>query len=321
MKPKPPSRSGPRSSRQTSTPTISFKPGRPTSPPSDSPSAGAHEPETARPAVQGDLFYGLNTCMALWNTRADEIQRLYVTNERLKKIGQVLQWCAKRKRPYHVVTPDDMARITKSVHHEGLALVMKPTPLLTEDDLMKILGVPSPEKSPQNNPGNNLVLIYLDGVKNPHNLGSIMRTAAHFGCPFVLGRTDELPRLSPSAARIAEGGMTTVRLVPLKDPEKTLQKLSETLGLKIVGTASPVTIQKSTKGDASRPYRSLYQTPLQNRMVLVLGNEVSGMSPGLSAQVEDRVFIPGTGQVESLNVAIASGIILAEHWRLYGQKK
>ncbi len=268
---------------------------------------------TPKPALQGDLFYGVNTCMALWNGRADGIIRLYVTQERVKTLGRVLQWCAKRKRPYHVVTTEDMERITKSVHHEGVALVMQPRVPVSEADLTSAL-----ESLPRESP---VILIYLDGVKNPHNLGSIIRTAAHFGCPYILGQKAEFPRLSPSAARIAEGGILTVEMVPLDDSFKTLKTLSKSYGLQIVGTASPSTLKKPEK-KASPDHRpqSLYEVPLTKRMVLILGNEVHGMSPGLGEVVDAHRFIPGTGQVESLNVALAAGIVLGEHWRLYGKK-
>jgi TrmH RNA methyltransferase len=270
-----------------------------------------------KPALQGDLFYGVNTCLALWQGRADGIQRLYVTQERVKTIGRVLQWCAQRKRPYHVVTTEDMERITKSVHHEGVAIVMQSHLPMGEADFTATLeGLPS--DSP-------LILIYLDGVKNPHNLGSIIRTSAHFGCPFILGRKAELPRLSPSAARVAEGGILTVELVLLDDPIQTLKTLSHKYGLQIVGTASPGTAKDPQKKPDNKPKpdhrkQSLYEIPLAKRMVIVLGNEVQGMSLDLGEVVDAHRFIPGTGQVESLNVALAAGIIMGEHWRLYGQK-
>jgi TrmH RNA methyltransferase len=267
---------------------------------------------TAQPAL--DQFYGLNTCLALWEHRADDIVRLFVTEERLKKLGKVLQWCAKRKRPYHVVTPDDLERITKSVHHEGVAVVMRPQISLNAESLLAWTS-----SQPTDKP---IILVYLDGVKNPHNIGSIIRTAAHFGCPHILGRLGELPRLSPSAARVAEGGIMSVNLVPLEHPEETLKLLTGSFGFTLVGTTSPTAVSAEhlpKDGKQDEAHLSVFAKPLPKRMIVVFGNEILGMSSALKRLIQQNIFIPGTGRVESLNVAIAAGVVFGEYWRIHDQ--
>lgn len=263
----------------------------------------------------------MNTCLSLWEHEADGIIRLYVSEDRLKKVAKILKWCAQKKRPYHVVTAQDLEKITKSVHHEGIALILKPKLPMVEEAFFPWLKSNLEKKLP-------LILLYLDGLKNPHNLGSVVRTAAHFGSPIILGRMGELPRMSPSAARIAEGGMLKVECVSLKNPSLSLEALRSEFGFELVGTQSAFTEKmreqtlspRTVKGAQKGLRTSLFTTPFKDRTILVLGNEVTGMSKEISEIVDRNVYIPGSGQVESLNVGVAAGVLLGEFWRLYGQK-
>lgn len=306
---------------------------RPPRPESPAPTVAEGEASEAGPRKgglkeTGDLYYGLNTCLALWGQQADGIKRLFVSEDRLKKVSKILKWCAQRKRPYHVVTPDDLAKITKSVHHEGIAMLVEPQFPMDEEGFFQWLtkeeaeprGTVQKKKPP-------LLILYLDGVKNPHNLGSVVRTAAHFGIPVILGRMGELPRLSPSAARVAEGGMLAVKCVALKNPRESLEVLRKKHGFELVGTQSALSEGEGGSSPAAKASQkitgelgSLFAKPFSSRSVLFLGNEVTGMSPEIRSLADRNVFIPGSGNVESLNVAVAAGIFFGEFWRLYGQK-
>ena len=235
--------------------------------------------------------YGENACQALWQARADAIIRVYVTKDRLKDFGPLLKWCAKHKKAYHVLEPLELEKVAASVHHEGVMILAQDRTFLAETHLLQKLEMIR----------NASAAIYLDGVKNPHNIGSILRVAAHFGAPFALGRLGELPRLTPAALRVAEGGAEHVELCGLEHPETTLKKLSKA-GWPLVATSS----HEGT---------NLYDTSLPKNCIFALGNEVSGMSPKLLKNADFVVKVPGTGAVESLNVAACASILLAEHWR------
>jgi TrmH RNA methyltransferase len=142
-------------------------------------------------------------------------------------------------------------------------------------------------------------------VQNPHNLGSILRSAAHFGCGGVIGEAAHLPPLSAASLRVAEGGAESVGLVAVEDPVSTLGALKK-LGVRIVSTTSRAGTPIAAAG-------------LSRDVVLILGSEAEGVSPRLGRLADVQVRIPGSGAVQSLNVAVACGIVLAEACRGTGE--
>ena len=147
--------------------------------------------------------------------------------------------------------------------------------------------------------------LLLDGVQNPHNFGSILRSAAHFGCGGVIGEAAQLPPLSAAALRVAEGGAESVPLVAVEDPFATLGALKK-LGVRVVSTTSRAEMPIAAAG-------------LSRDVVLILGSEAEGVSPRLARLADLQVRIPGCGAVQSLNVAVACGIVLAEACRATGE--
>jgi TrmH RNA methyltransferase len=196
-----------------------------------------------------------------------------------------------------VLEAAELEKVAASVHHEGIVILAQERPFLDEDSLAARLS-----KAPT-----GTAALYFDGVKNPHNIGSILRVAAHFGVPAALGRQGELSRLTPAALRVAEGGAEHVELCPLAQPEKTLPSLAKA-GWPLIATSS-------------HEGQSLYETKLPHHAIFAVGNEVSGMSPKLMRSADLLIKIPGTGAVESLNVAACASILLAEHWRQHHGKR
>ncbi|MFW6312479.1 MAG: TrmH family RNA methyltransferase [Spirochaetota bacterium] len=135
------------------------------------------------------------------------------------------------------------------------------------------------------------VSLYLESIRSPFNLGSIVRTAAAFGVATVCVSDDCPPLEHPRVLRSAMGGEKAVTLVR--------GSLDETLG-----GAGPV-IALELGGEPVATY------PFPSRGVLVLGSEELGVSPGLLARAEARVSIPLGGAKASLNVGVACGIALA----------
>ena len=190
-----------------------------------------------------------------------------------------------------MVQAEDLERLTESIHHQGVCvLAREPEPCRYADLLEAIRGEAAPT-----------MIAYLDGVENPHNLGAILRTCAHFGIRHVLGAQERLPRLSPSACRVAEGGAEEVALIPLDQPHKALKQLQR-LGYTLVGTAA-------------HQGGSLYKHHFGERTVLIMGAESSGVSEPVFDAADILLRIPGTGTVDSLNVSVAFAVVAAEHYR------
>jgi TrmH RNA methyltransferase len=259
------------------------------------PARPSHPPARPRHKTAAEeTYHGLRACEALFARRPDEIVRVYLTAPRKPRLASLLAWCAEHRRGFQIVADENLRRISGSTHHEGVAILAKAIRRRGFEDLLREVELP----------GAAGPILYLDGVENPHNLGSILRTAAHFGARAVAGRSGELPPLSPAAARVAEGAAEIVPVYDVADPPAALRRLAKA-GYAIVAASS-------SRGEP--PARA----PLGGRSVIVLGSEGQGVSPAIERTATTQVCIPGTGAVESLNVSVAAGVLLAEAWRQRG---
>ena len=230
---------------------------------------------------------GLNAVRALFERRPADIIRVYVTEPRIRDVGPLLRWCAENKKAYHVVDPEEIARVAETVHHEDLCVLARQKPTLGLDALVR--ARPS-------------VLVLLENVRNPHNFGAVLRVCAHFGVSAVV--VPSLPGkggISTSVYRTAEGGAESVEVAEVGPLPGALQALRG-IGLAVIGTSG-------------RGRTSLYASRLPERFVLLLGAESEGLSRELLAACDEVLAIPGTGAVESLNVSCAATAFLGEAWR------
>ncbi len=236
-------------------------------------------------------LYGVNACRAVFEKRPHDIRKVFIDRNRLDAFTDILSFCAAQKLGYTLVEPWELPKIAQTDHHEGVCFAVKNHPRVYFDSLLQMLtDVSKPT-----------VLLFLDGVGNPHNLGAILRSAAHFGALAILVQDRNSVALSPSACRVAEGAAEHIPLVTIADLNEALSKLRE-LEFKVVATA----LRKSN---------SIYSIKLPNRVVIVVGNEGSGISQDLLKVSDLTINIPGSGLVESLNVAHATSVVLAEWWR------
>jgi TrmH RNA methyltransferase len=254
-------------------------------------SASQPGPALRHRAASEETYHGLRACEALATHRRDAIVRVYVTAAKKPRFAELLSWCVAQHKGFQIVAEENLRRISGATHHEGIAILAKAIRRLSFSELVATV-----EAGACSGP-----ILYLDGVENPHNLGSILRTAAHFGVAAVAGKAGELPPLSPAAVRVAEGAAESVPVCDLAEPASDLRRLAAA-GFTIVAASSH-------KGSAPA------QAPLAGKTVLVLGSEGKGVSPPIARVATSQVCIPGTGTVESLNVSVAAGILLAEAWR------
>lgn len=249
----------------------------------------ARSPHAPAPAPEMKVC-GVNACLALAERRPDDVRRVYVHPTRVHAFGAVLRRCAERRIAYHIVEDDELDKITQSTHHEGVCFIARERAPVGLDALLRRGPVGAPR-----------CLLYLGGVGNPHNLGAIVRVCAHFGVDGVLAAgTDS--HVSPAMLRTAEGGGEFVDVVPVASGPGPLS-MARRAGFKLVATAARATA-------------SLYDAPLPPRAVLMLGAEGTGLSTDLVNAADHAVRIPGTGALDSLNVACAAAVLLGEFWRI-----
>ena len=150
-------------------------------------------------------IYGKYAVLGLARHRVEAIRKVYYHRSAQNQLGDLLRWCAANKIGYREVELDDLSRLAATEHHEGVVadIVRAPKPLLAP--LLESLK------------GKAFVrLLLLDGVANPHNLGAILRNAAHFDSDAVLMSPGTQTDLSGATYRVAEGGAEAQPLLHLQ---------------------------------------------------------------------------------------------------------
>jgi TrmH RNA methyltransferase len=252
--------------------------------------SGSGDPRSPpRRASDEVRLHGLNACLAAFAARPQDLRKVYLSEARIGALRAVLAWCVKHRLGYRVVEDVDLDKLAASTHHEGVVFEMRPAPQPTLEALLAGLG-PGPQ-----------TLLWLDGVGNPHNFGAVLRNAAHFGVAGVLLPPDSSLTLSGAACRIAEGGAEAVPVVRLAAFDTALAQL------RAAGFTLAATLPRAAE--------SIYAAALPERLVLVFGAEGEGMQRSLVEACRLRLGIPGSGKVESLNIANAVGVMLGERWR------
>lgn len=246
------------------------------------------EPARQRRDVELRL-YGMNAVRAVFARRPQAIRKLYLAEARIPQLQPLLKWCVANRVGYRVVEQEDLQKLAASAHHEGVvADVTREEPLSLAPWLREL-------------PPGPCCALWLDGVGNPHNLGAILRSAAHFGAVAALLPKHSALAMSGAAARVAEGGAEMVPFVRLGRDDNSIAQLRGA-GFSIAATV--------VRGGGD-----LFATKLPERMIFVLGAEGEGMDTELAKACDLRLSIPGSGAVESLNVAAATSVLLAEWFR------
>lgn len=246
------------------------------------------DPEVIRrQRAEETRVYGENACKALFQSRPECIVRAWFIQSVTPRFKEALRWMAANRKAYHVVDDAELAKASGTEHHGGVCFIIK-----------KRSGISV--QSWLNKAGEEDCVLALEDVGNPHNLGGIMRSCAHFGVKGLLIQDASLLE-SGAAVRTAEGGAEHVVAISGETFGDGLEAFRKA-GYTIVTTSS----HQGTP---------LYKAELPKKMVLVLGQERDGVSDTTFENADMSVAIEGTGNVESLNVSVATGVLLGEWWR------
>ena len=242
--------------------------------------------------------YGLAAAEAAVTHRLDDVLRVYLTVQRKARFAELLRHCARQRLPYRLVDDAQLQKISGSSHHQGICVVTRPIEVVSEERVLRRSARPDPQ-----------TWIYLDRVGNPHNFGAIARSAAHFGVTGILTPdVQEAASISGAALRTSEGGLEATPVARLSAPMATLERFRREQGFSIWATAA--------SGDMD-----VWRATPPERLIWVMGTEVSGVSEELLRFACARVSIGGTGVVESLNVSTAAALCLGQSWRAHGDAK
>jgi 23S rRNA (guanosine2251-2'-O)-methyltransferase len=191
--------------------------------------------------------------------------------------------------PVRAADDSRLTDLAGTPRHQGVvAIVDAAVPQLSLDDLIEGLTEPA-------------LLLVLDGVTDPHNLGACLRVADGAGVHAVIAPKDHAVGLNATVAKVASGAAETVPYLMVTNLARTLNELKER-DIRIVGTSD----------DAEA---TIYDVDLSGPVALVLGAEGSGLRQLTRKTCDVLVRIPMAGAVESLNVSVAAGVCLFEALR------
>jgi 23S rRNA (guanosine2251-2'-O)-methyltransferase len=230
-------------------------------------------------AVRTALKYGDQRIEALWFDAARKDRRLRQLIDEARAAG-VKPLASDRA---------SLDRMTAGANHQGVVAYGEVPTSRGESDLDELLvGLDEPP-----------LLLVLDGITDPHNLGACLRTADGAGVHAVIAPRDRASGLTPVVCKVASGAAETMPFIQVTNLARTLRYLQDVHRVFVVGTA----------GEADE---GLFQADLTGPLALVMGAEGEGMRR-LTRDICDQVVrLPMAGHVESLNVSVATGVCLYE---------
>lgn len=235
------------------------------------------------------LIYGIHAVSALLTKQTRRIKQLFIDEGRQDQRVSVLVANAKNIGiPIEMLSAQKMDKKIPDANHQGIAALANPLPDYSERNIEELLAR-------CHNPP--LVLI-LDGVTDPHNLGACLRSADAAGVDFVLIPKDKSANITPVVSKVACGAAETIPLVRVTNLVRAMDALKQA-GVWIYGAA----------GEAET---NLYQLDLKGPAALVMGAEGPGMRRLTREHCDGLFSLPMQGLVSSLNVSVAAGISLYE---------
>ncbi|ANU37598.1 23S rRNA (guanosine(2251)-2'-O)-methyltransferase RlmB [Vibrio scophthalmi] len=238
--------------------------------------------------MSNEFLYGIHAVKAVLEREPERFIEAYVLkgrqDDRLMPILNELQRCGVSIQQMGRKTLDDKAQ---GANHQGVIARVKPAKQLNENDLDDIIDQ---HEAP--------LLLVLDGVTDPHNLGACLRNADAAGVAAIIVPKDRSAPMTATVSKVACGAAEIVPLIRVTNLARTMRALQEK-GVWFVGTAGEAT-------------HDIYQAKLTGPLAIVMGAEGDGMRRLTRETCDDLIKIPMAGTVSSLNVSVASGICLFE---------
>ena len=254
--------------------------------------------------MSSQVLFGFHAVGVRLKTAPKSIVEIYF--EPTRRDARMRQFIDKVKEAGVRLIEDDGMRLSKlcgGQGHQGVAArVQALTQVHSLDELLENLEA-TQSALPADQRFNPLILV-LDGVTDPHNLGACLRVADGAGVHAVIAPKDHAAGINATVAKVASGAAETVPYFMVTNLARTLGELKERT-IWIIGTSDMAT-------------QTLYEADLTGPVALVLGAEGDGMRQLTAKTCDQLVRIPMRGAVESLNVSVASGVCLYEALRQRG---
>jgi 23S rRNA (guanosine2251-2'-O)-methyltransferase len=230
----------------------------------------------------------------LMSSKDTEVRRIYAEYQTVNpRVEALIAEANSRGIEIQPANRARLAQISGESRHQGIVAEVRRTTMLDEAGLRSMV-----EKRLQDTDGKKLLLLLLDGIQDPHNLGACMRTADAAGVDAVVAPRHGAAGLGSTVSKVAAGAAENLPFASVGNLARVLGWLQE-YGVAVVGT--------SDKGSGS-----LFDTDFNRPIALVMGREQSGLGKRIEGICDELVSLPMQGTVASLNVSVATGICLYE---------
>ncbi len=237
--------------------------------------------------MRTEVLYGVHPVTeTLKAGRRKVVEILMARGRPAPRLAEAVEAAKERTVPVREVTAEQLASMTGSPGHQGVAAKVGPYPLVELPDLLA---------------GEAPFLLALDGVVDPQNLGALVRSGVCVGVDGVIIPKDRAAPPTPAASRASAGAMEHVRMARVTNLAAALRELKDR-GVWIGGLARAEAI-------------SLYDADLTGPLALVVGGEEKGLRPLVRSHCDFGLAIPQVGPVDSLNASVAGAVALYEAYR------
>ncbi len=247
--------------------------------------------------MEQQILVGFHAVIARIRQAPDSLKTVYYDvsrrDRRMKEFVEITQQTIGRK--VHQADSERLRQLAGHDRHQGVVAFAEPASLARNvAELLDSLG----DKKP--------LLLILDGVTDPHNLGACLRVADGAGADAIIVPKDRSAQLNTTVSKVASGAAETMPFVAVTNLARSMRELQEA-GVWLIGTSD----------DAEK---TLFEVDLTGPVAIVMGAEGEGMRRLTKETCDELVSIPMFGGVESLNVSVASGVCLYEAARQRIQK-
>lgn len=239
--------------------------------------------------MKSSKLFGLHSVQAALSYTPNKIHKIWIDHQRQdKRLSQILEEVVRLGIEPEKVDRKKLDRLAESNSHQGIVAEVELPSELSESEL----------KTAVENLTTIPLFLVLDNVQDPHNLGACLRSADATGVHGVIITKDNATGITPTVCKVASGAAETVPVYQVTNLSRTLRWLKDQ-GIWVFGAAG---------GES----QNLYQTDLTVPLALVVGAEGKGMRRLTREQCDIVLSLPMLGQVESLNLSVATGVLLYE---------
>ena len=246
---------------------------------------------------------GLRAVEQLMGSRSTDIRKLYAEYQSANpRVESLIAQARAAGIEIQAANRARLSQISGEGRHQGIVAEVTRHTIMDEGGLRTMV-----EQRLTDDEQDPLLLLLLDGIQDPHNLGACLRTADAAGVDAVVVPRHGAAGLGPTVSKVAAGAAESLRFVTVSNMQRVMAWLQE-YGVHVVGT--------SDQAD-----ESLFATNLSGHVALMMGHEEKGLRPQVIDRCDYVVSLPMAGEVSSLNVSVATGICLYEIVRQRNPKR